>query len=462
MTNGVEYLSDGCIVDFDAWESTWEKAFTTLRVRDASKWSSPSQIKSSSILNSNNPHESGASLIDGKCAHPICVVEAGHTNYHTANSAASTVHAEAFARKQRETMAEILFEKMDAPHLFIAPAPALAAFSVGRQSGLVVDVGGGGCRATPIIDGLMLKGAQRRSGRGGEWLSDVQYRILNQRGIKVNPRYAVKVKYERGGGGSSTTSDGSSSSDVIMEDRNNDNKSTEEMGRVGGMKKIVQYPPTTTNSFHRNALRDVMYEMKTGGHCVVPNYTDAPTDGSKGSSTNSAAAVASSDATSSEENFHNYELPDGTQVDIGGSGSNLRSLPGLLFEELADDATRSSSLSSQSVVARTLTTLPLHKMAHEALSQADIDARKELCGNIILCGATTLFPNLEQRLSAEMSAICPFTYKCKIIAAKPVERQFASWIGASVLTSLGSFQQLWLSKLEYEEYGVTLGCQRFP
>lgn len=32
-----------------------------------------------------------------------------------------------------------------------------------------------------------------------------------------------------------------------------------------------------------------------------------------------------------------------------------------------------------------------------------------------------------------------------------MEWKYVSWIGVSVLTS---FQQLWLSKTEYEEYGV--------
>lgn len=109
-----------------------------------------------------------------------------------------------------------------------------------------------------------------------------------------------------------------------------------------------------------------------------------------------------------------------------------------------------------------MSTLPLHKLCHEAICQVDIDLRKELCGNIILCGSTSLFSGFEQRLSAEMANICPSAYRCKVIAAKPIERRFASWIGASVLTSLGSFQQMWLSKTEYEEYGVTLASKRFP
>ena len=106
---------------------------------------------------------------------------------------------------------------------------------------------------------------------------------------------------------------------------------------------------------------------------------------------------------------------------------------------------------------------PIQKLVYDSISSVDIDARRELCGNIILCGAHSLFPNLDKRLSHEISNIVSNSFKCRVIAPRnSTERRFASWIGGSVLTSLGSFQQLWLSKTEYEEYGATLACQRLP
>lgn len=56
----------------------------------------------------------------------------------------------------------------------------------------------------------------------------------------------------------------------------------------------------------------------------------------------------------------------------------------------------------------------------------------------------------------------PSTFRVKVSSGKGEERSNASWIGGSILTSLGSFQQLWLSKAEYDEYGSTLAVQRFP
>jgi len=39
-------------------------------------------------------------------------------------------------------------------------------------------MGDSGCRVTPVVDGLLLKQAQRRNGMGGEWLSAMQYSLF--------------------------------------------------------------------------------------------------------------------------------------------------------------------------------------------------------------------------------------------------------------------------------------------
>uniref|UniRef100_A0A8C9URM2 Actin like 7B n=1 Tax=Spermophilus dauricus TaxID=99837 RepID=A0A8C9URM2_SPEDA len=48
-------------------------------------------------------------------------------------------------------------------------------------------------------------------------------------------------------------------------------------------------------------------------------------------------------------------------------------------------------------------------------------------------------------------ALAPSTMKIKIIA--PPERKYSVWIGGSILASLQAFQQLWVSKEEFEERG---------
>ena len=46
-------------------------------------------------------------------------------------------------RKQAERMAEFFFEKMQSPALYIAPQPLLSLYSVGKDTGIVVEIGEG-------------------------------------------------------------------------------------------------------------------------------------------------------------------------------------------------------------------------------------------------------------------------------------------------------------------------------
>ena len=57
-------------------------------------------------------------------------------------------------------------------------------------------------------------------------------------------------------------------------------------------------------------------------------------------------------------------------------------------------------------------------------------------------------------VSQEITALAPSTMKIKIIA--PPERKYSVWIGGSILASLSTFQQMWISKQEYDESGPSI------
>lgn len=44
--------------------------------------------------------------------------------------------------------------------------------------------------------------------------------------------------------------------------------------------------------------------------------------------------------------------------------------------------------------------------------------------------------------------------KIKVVA--PAERKFLVWIGGSILSSLSTFQTMWITKAEYNETGATI------
>lgn len=69
-------------------------------------------------------------------------------------------------------------------------------------------------------------------------------------------------------------------------------------------------------------------------------------------------------------------------------------------------------------------------------------------------GGTTMYPGIADRMQKEITALAPSSMKVKIIA--PPERKYSVWIGGSILASLSTFQQMWISKQEYDESGPSI------
>jgi len=59
-----------------------------------------------------------------------------------------------------------------------------------------------------------------------------------------------------------------------------------------------------------------------------------------------------------------------------------------------------------------------------------------------------------ERNTEELTALAPSTMKIKVVA--PPERKYSVWIGGSILSSLSTFQQMWISKGEYDESGPSI------
>uniref|UniRef100_A0A8C6U6T0 Actin alpha cardiac muscle 1a n=1 Tax=Neogobius melanostomus TaxID=47308 RepID=A0A8C6U6T0_9GOBI len=82
------------------------------------------------------------------------------------------------------------------------------------------------------------------------------------------------------------------------------------------------------------------------------------------------------------------------------------------------------------------------------IMKCDIDIRKDLYANNVLSGGTTMYPGIADRMQKEITALAPSTMKIK--------RKYSVWIGGSILASLSTFQQMWISKQEYDEAGPSI------
>eukprot|EP01084_Bolivina_argentea_P206634 352727_1 len=86
--------------------------------------------------------------------------------------------------------------------------------------------------------------------------------------------------------------------------------------------------------------------------------------------------------------------------------------------------------------------------------KCDVDIRKDLYENILLTGGCTMFKGMSERLYKEIKLIAPDSMKVNVIA--PTERKYSIWIGGSILSSLRTFEEMWIRKEEYDEQGPSI------
>merc|ERR1712178_523373 len=120
-----------------------------------------------------------------------------------------------------------------------------------------------------------------------------------------------------------------------------------------------------------------------------------------------------------------FEMPDGQVVTVH---NQMIRCPELMFKP---------SLDGKEMMG-------LHELTRKTVNDCDLDVRKDLLGNVVMSGGTTMFPNMPERLQNELQQLVPEATKVKVIA--PPERMISVWIGGSILSSLSTFARMWICK----------------
>lgn len=111
----------------------------------------------------------------------------------------------------------------------------------------------------------------------------------------------------------------------------------------------------------------------------------------------------------------------------------------------------------------TSTMLGMSHVVASSISLCDIDLRPSLYSGVVVTGGNSLTNGFVERLTRDLGSRTPPNMRLKMISAQgATERRFGSWIGGSILGSLGSFQQMWISRQEYDEAGKSQVDRKCP
>ncbi|XP_952650.1 actin ii, putative [Theileria annulata] len=131
-----------------------------------------------------------------------------------------------------------------------------------------------------------------------------------------------------------------------------------------------------------------------------------------------------------------FKLPDGTTVSLS---RECITCPEILFKP---------ELSS-----RSCPNLP--EICYHSVRMCEPELHRTMFSNILLTGGSSMFDGFLERCEREISALVNKNVPVKVLSCSH-QRDLSAWVGASIVANLQSFQQMWVTKEEYDEAGPTV------
>ena len=131
-----------------------------------------------------------------------------------------------------------------------------------------------------------------------------------------------------------------------------------------------------------------------------------------------------------------YKLPDGSQINIG---KQVITCPEAYFNRGLVNKNDQKGI---------------HEIAQESVKSVDVECRRKLYENMIQAGGFAGMSGLQHRFAKEREKLVN-NNRIFIEVNLPDTNPYSAWVGAGVLSSLESWKNSWITRKEYEEYGLT-------
>lgn len=141
-----------------------------------------------------------------------------------------------------------------------------------------------------------------------------------------------------------------------------------------------------------------------------------------------------------------YLLPDGKSISLG---EELSRCPERLFHPTIDTHLHFDDEHS---------TLPI--LITDSIKKCGVDMHRSLYENIVIAGGNLQFEGMKERLLNELKTLVPKSTSVNIVV--PPDGANAIWKGGSILSSMSTFDEQWITRNDYDEIGMNVVHEKCP
>jgi actin-related protein len=385
----------------------------------------------------------------------------------------------------RQTVLELCMEELQVPAMFFGRDAVMACYAVGRTTATVVDVGYSGTTVTPVHDGYVETKGIRRLPVGSQHMDDTILSTLDQlTNSSIRPHYQARSSestirisqdmhtHSRWYVAQECREDGSGASVSTVEDPAFQAPSKSYVlpdGTVVDIAAKYRFAiPQMVLGPKEETVRDREYKkiqtqltsLIQKGSEAIPNDV-IPKDGNDSMDQN-------------DKEYWEQQFSEESSVGISKRRSEPHRHPKSPLMLSSSSFHRAVLRQAcvpywQSFLQTSLTAHPIPSMIGDAALACDRDQQPSLLANVVLVGGGACAGPTEMAWSDALrerteSLLQPHTpgWRIKVLTPNRTERAIGSWLGGSILGSIGTFHDMYITKKEYEEWGPAIVNRKCP